>query len=52
MSNKYRRNLNLEYGEHRITNVLTKVFLIFGLKKLGKKLDEKTKNITIKIDKD
>ncbi|WP_282023334.1 hypothetical protein [Priestia flexa] len=48
-----KNHLNVEYGNVKVTDVATKVGSLFGSKgrEVGKKVDQATKKITIKIDK-
>jgi len=49
---KRRHNLNLELGNRLITDIAEKVGSIFGKRgrRIGKTIDDLTKNITIKVD--
>lgn len=48
-----KQNINVEYGNIKVKDAATKVGSLFGSKgrKIGKKIDDATKKITIKIEK-
>ncbi|MED4353613.1 hypothetical protein P9265_14950 [Schinkia azotoformans] len=46
------KKINVEYKGHRVEDVATKIGSLFGPKgkEIGKKIDNATKKITLKID--